>query len=73
MKIASSVRLDQLDEIEDAVWQKWQLIKVRAFLVNEEAEPDLVETIDIAIVDIDQWVDPEIERALLNGTLFGQA
>ncbi|TPJ27159.1 hypothetical protein [Mesorhizobium sp. B2-8-3] len=55
MKIGSSFRLDQLDEIEDAVWHKWQLIKVRQFLVNEEAEPDLVETIDIAIVDIDRW------------------
>lgn len=61
--------IDDIEETEAAILQRLQLTRVRSFLLEHAAEEDLVETIDIAIEDIERWICTEIEAALQNGTL----
>lgn len=56
--------IDDIEETEDAILQRLQLRRVREFLLLNGGGQDLVESIDIAIEDIERWINPTIEMAL---------
>ena len=53
--------LDRFDEAEAARIQRDALQRVREFLVSKGAGDELIEAVDQALVDIDQWIDVEVE------------
>ena len=53
--------LDRFDEAEAARLQRDALRRVREFLVSKRADDELLEAVDQALVDIDQWIDVEVE------------
>jgi hypothetical protein len=61
--------VSDIERTEDAILQRRQLERVQDFLSSESAEEDLIETIDIAITDIEGWIDSQIEAALQSGVL----
>lgn len=60
-------KINDVEEAQDAIFQRHQLNRIRDFLLANEAAQDLVDTIDIAIEDIERWIDPTIEM------VFGSA
>lgn len=62
-------KIDGIDETEEALTQRVRLKRVREFLLENEADDDLLETIDIAIDDINNWISSDIEAALDDGVL----
>lgn len=56
--------IDDIEETEDAILQRDRLNRVREFLLLNRGGQDLVEAIDIAIEDIERWINPTIEMAL---------
>lgn len=56
--------IDDIEETEDAILQRCRLKRVREFLLLNGGGQDLIEAIDIAIEDIERWIDPTIEMAL---------
>lgn len=61
---SSQVKINDIEETEDAIFQRLQLNLVREFLLAEGAPLDLVDAIDTAIEDIESWIDPSIEIAM---------
>lgn len=55
---------DDIDDSEEAVAQRELLREVRQFLLDNDADEILVETIDVAIKDIESWIGTDIEAAL---------
>ena len=62
--------LKNIDETEDSLQQRSQLLRIREFLIEYHAEPDLVDAVGAAIEDIELWIDPEIESAFRSGLLI---
>lgn len=62
-------KINDIDETEEAMSQRDQLKRVREFLLDNDADDDLVETIAVAIQDIEQHICPAIEAALQEGVL----
>ncbi len=60
----SQIKINDVKETEDAIFQRLQLNRVREFLLAEGASADLVDAIDTAIDDIASWIDPFIEIAM---------
>jgi|GEM_PF-6405874 hypothetical protein len=61
------LKIEDVDETEEAIFQCHQLNRIREFLLANEASQDLIDAIDEAIEDIESWISPEI--AFGNGTL----
>lgn len=61
---SNQVKLDDIEETEEAIFQRHQLNRIREFLLANEAAHDLVDAIDMAIEDIEHWVSPTIEMSL---------
>jgi hypothetical protein len=62
-------KIDDIDETQEAIFQRDQLMRVREFLVEHEAEQELIGSIDEALEDIERWISPAIEAALASGAL----
>lgn len=60
--------IDDIEEIQEAIAQRELLKEVRQFLMDNCADEILVETIDVAIEDIENWIMPDMEAALVAGT-----
>lgn len=60
----SQIKINDVEETADAIFQRLQLNRVREFLLAEGASADLVDAIDTAIDDIESWIDPSIEIAM---------
>jgi hypothetical protein len=54
-----------IQETREAIIQRDRLREVRRFLIEYDAENDLIEAVDIAIEDMESWIHPEIEKACL--------
>lgn len=52
---------EDIEEAELAYRQRYLLNRVRTFLTEHEADDELVEAIDQALDDNDQWLSPEYE------------
>lgn len=61
---SKQMKIDDIEETEEAIFQRHQLNRIREFLLANEAAQDLVDTIDIAIEDIERWISPAIETSL---------
>lgn len=53
--------LEDLDEAEFAIQQRELLNKAREFLIDHDADEELVEAINQAIDDNDHWIVPDHE------------
>lgn len=62
-------KIDDIDETEEALVQRELLRRVREFLLGNDADQVLVEIIDTAIDDIENWITTDIETALHDGVL----
>lgn len=62
-------KINEIDETEEAISQRSQLMLVREFLLANDADDDLVDAIDVAIEDIEQHICPDIKAALEEGVL----
>jgi hypothetical protein len=43
------------------------LNRIRVFLLEGDADDEMVDTVDYLIEDNDRWISPEIEKDLLAG------
>jgi hypothetical protein len=63
--------LRDVEETEDAMRIREQLNRIRVFLVENDADDEMVDTVDYLIEDNERWISPEIEKDLLAGKLEG--
>lgn len=63
--------LRDVEETEDAMRIREQLNRIRVFLVENDADDEMVDTVDYLIEDNERWISPEIEKDLLGGKLEG--
>jgi hypothetical protein len=63
--------LRDADETEDAMRIREQLNRIRVFLVERDADDEMVDTVNYLIEDNESWISPEIEKGLLAGKLQG--
>jgi hypothetical protein len=63
--------LRDVEETEDAMRIREQLNRIRAFLVESDADDEMVDTVDYLIEDNERWISPEIQKDLLAGKLKG--
>jgi hypothetical protein len=70
-KLPSVFGLRDVEETEDAMRIREQLNRIRVFLVESEADDEMVDTVDHLIEDNERWISPEIEKDLLAGKLKG--
>ena len=61
--------LRDVEETEDALRIREQLIRIRVFLLESDAYTEMVDTVDYLIEDNERLIDPEIEKNLLAGKL----
>lgn len=60
----SERRISDIEETEDAMLQRSQLRRVHAYLLATGVPEDLVEAVEIAIEDIERYIDPVLETAI---------
>lgn len=66
--------LDDIDETEVAMRQRDYLKLAREFLLENNADDELVQAVEIAIEEIEEYISTEIEEALQDGVLqLGEA
>lgn len=65
------VELRDVEETEDAMRIREQLNRIRVFLVENDADDEMVDTVDYVIEDNERWISPEIDKDLLAGKLAG--
>jgi hypothetical protein len=63
------IELRDVEETEDAMRIREQLNRIRVFLVENDADDEMVDTVDYLIEDNERWISPEIEKDLLTGKL----
>lgn len=56
--------LEQIEETKEAIQQRARLRRIKDFLIDADADEELLLAIDIAIDDIERWISPEIELTL---------
>ncbi len=70
----NKIDLECLAETEDAMMQREGLRRVKEFLQERGADEELIDTIDIAVEDIERWICPKDEQVLLGcGGKIGSA
>lgn len=65
------LNLEDIEEAQICVHQRQLLLKVRQFLLEHSAGDDLLEAVDLAMEDNEQWGVPEVEEAILDGRIKG--
>jgi hypothetical protein len=70
-KLPSVFGLRDVEETEDVMRIREQLNRIRVFLVESDADDEMVDTVDYQIEDNERWISPEIEKDLLAGKLKG--
>lgn len=61
-------KVEDIEETEEAIVQRYQLRRIREFLLANDAAPELIDAIDIALEDIERWISPAIEIAMGTST-----
>ncbi len=69
MSISKPFDLEDIDEAEQCIHQRIRLTRVRQFLLEQNADEDLVAAIDLALEDNEQWAIKEVEDAIQSGLL----
>jgi hypothetical protein len=72
-RLPRGFELQDVEETEDALRIREQLNRIRVFLLEGDADDEMVDTVDYLIEDNDRWISPEIEKDLLAGKLRGGA
>lgn len=72
-RLPRGFELQDVEETEDALRIREQLNRIRVFLLDGDADDEMVDTVDYLIEDNDRWISPEIEKDLLAGKLQGGA
>jgi hypothetical protein len=72
-RLPRGFELQDVEETEDALRIREQLNRVRVFLLECDADDEMVDTVDYLIEDNDRWISPKIEKDLLAGKLQGGA
>jgi hypothetical protein len=57
--------LRDVEETETAMRIREQLNRIRVFLVEGDADEEMVDTVDYLTEDNERWISPEIEKELL--------
>jgi hypothetical protein len=70
-KLPPVFELRDVEETEDAMRIREQLNRIRGFLVERDADDEMVDTVNYLIEDHERWISPEIEKDLLAGKLQG--
>lgn len=70
-RLPRGFELQDVEETEDALRIREQLNRIRIFLLEGDADDEMVNTVDYLIEDNDRWISPEIEKDLLAGKLKG--
>lgn len=65
------LNLEDIEEAQICVHQRQLLLKVRQFFLEHSAGDDLLEAVDLAMEDNEQWGVPEVEEAILDGRIKG--
>ena len=72
-KLLPAFRLQNVEETEDALGIREQLNRIRVFLLEGDADDEMVDTVNYLIEDNERWINSEIEKELLEGKLQGGA
>ncbi|MFA5957686.1 hypothetical protein [Hyphomicrobium sp.] len=65
------LNLEDIEEAQICVHQRQLLFRVRQFLLEHSAGEELLEAVDQAMEDNEQWGVPEVEEAILDGRIKG--
>lgn len=62
--------LEHIEEAELVAWMREQLARIKDFLIDHEADDEMISAIEQAIEDNEHWSDPDNQDRLQN-TLSG--
>lgn len=68
-EIASNYGTDNIQETFDALDHRARLTEVLNFLEAHDAPDFLIDTVEFAIADNNNWIDRDIEEAVASGRL----
>ncbi|MBB5045002.1 hypothetical protein [Shinella fusca] len=66
----TTLTLEHIEDAELVAWMREQLARIKDFLIDHEADEEMISPIDRAIEDNENWSDPE-NYDLLNNTSSG--
>lgn len=61
--------LEDIDEAQTCIRQRQSLMKVRRFLLEHGAGEDLIDAVDLALEDNEQWAIEDVEDAIQSGLI----
>jgi hypothetical protein len=61
--------LEDIDEAQTCIRQRQSLMEVRRFLLEHGAGEDLIEAVDLALEDNEQWAIEDVEDAIQSGLI----
>jgi hypothetical protein len=61
--------LEDIDEAQTCIRQRQSLMEVRRFLLEHDAGEDLIEAVDLALEDNEQWAIEDVEDAIQSGLI----
>ncbi len=65
------IKPEDVEEAEICIRQRQLLEKLRQFLLDHDADEALLEAVDQAAEDNEQWGVPSVEDAIRNGVIKG--
>ena len=67
---SANICIEDIEDAQGAIRHRSMLGAVRSFLITHDADDELVETVEIALDLCEQYIEDNIDEAVLQGQLI---